>query len=120
MAKSCIDSCMVIRKETKGMKGVIILQFDDSFALGNTKFTNGEEIESNEFLVKPQKFLSEQPKTFHGIRLTRDKSRTIATTQHSKMEKLSVPTIKAENSNIRALAQYIGVNSRLKSAHQYS
>lgn len=77
---------MLIRKETNAIKGLGIPQLDDSFAFGNMKFTNDEEIASNDFLVKPRNFLSEQPTKFKGLILTRDKSGAIATIHHRKID----------------------------------
>lgn len=83
---------------------------DDTFAFGNAKFIADEGRASKAFLVKPMKFLSDAPIKFNSLVLRLEPTKTITTTQSSKIERIFSPLTAKNSASIRATAQYVGVN----------
>lgn len=68
MIKSKVDPCVLIRRERKNLKGLVLLQVDDSLGFGDNQFLDQEDEASTRFNSKPRIPLTEQPSTFNGIR----------------------------------------------------
>lgn len=81
-------------------------------AFGDDDFLQKEESEIHIFKAKPRTFLSSEPTTFNGSRLTLNKY-IIEITQTDKISLLVMPESQKEFTTQSALAQqYVGVNSR--------
>ena len=111
MTRARCDPCVLIRRSNDRLDGLILLQVDDSLGIGTPKFWEDEEIGSKSFRCKPRTKLSEKPTSFNGIFIKHQDGR-YTIDQQDKIEKLTIAKTQKEFSSMRALAQYIGVNTR--------
>lgn len=92
MQRSRKDPCLLISRETSGLKGVIILQVDDSLILGTRILIDDEARASLEFRSKPRKFLKEGKKELNGSMVSQYKDRSVVINQKANILKLEIPT----------------------------
>lgn len=112
MRRSRTDPCLLLGTDADGLRGMIILQVDDSLGLGTDTFMEEEERASTEFRCKPRKQIKEGCQEFNGSVVSQYKNATITLTQEAKIQKLNIPTDEKAFISHRALAQYIGVSVR--------
>lgn len=112
MTRATSDPCLLIRRDGTNLQGIVILQVDDSFAIGTEEFEQEEDEQSKEFLSKPKTILTEKQIPFNGIMIAKEKDGTIKVTQQEKITKLQHPATQKDFTSQRALAQYIGVCTR--------
>ena len=87
------------------------MQVDDSLGVGTESFLEKEEIASKQFRCKPRTIISSENTSFNGINIKKTTA-SYSITQSDKVDKLVDPTTSVEYASHRALAQYVGVNTR--------
>lgn len=112
MTRSKSDPCLLIKKEGGNLIGVVILQVDDSFCIGNKDFLIEEEQASKEFICKERRFITKEPTSFNGLMIGIDDEGALVISQTAKIEKLNEVNDEKDFISKRALAQYIGVCTR--------
>lgn len=112
MRQSAVDPCVLIRNSEQGLEGLILLKVDDTLGLGTTKFLEEEQEASKHFRSKPRTKLGPNPTAFNGLEIARHDDGIITITQEDKIYRIRTPTSQAELASQRALAQYVGVNTR--------
>lgn len=64
------DPCLMISADKNGLKGMIILQVDDSLGIGTSAYMREEEVASNEFRSKPRRSVKGGQEEFNGSMVT--------------------------------------------------
>lgn len=112
MTRSKSDPCVLFRRSHDGLDEIILLQVDDALGIGTNAFIDGESEASKEFQCKERTMLTEKPVKFNGIQIRQQSTGEIEITQTDKVERLKMPKEEKEFTSQRALAQYVGVNTR--------
>lgn len=111
MTRSRADPCVLYRRTGTVLDGVIVLQVDDSLGVGSTGFLDEEGQESKPFRCKYRSLIEKKPITFNGRSIRWD-GNAYKMTQTENIEKLKPPSNDSEYVSMRALAQYVGFNTR--------
>lgn len=111
MHRATIDPCVMIKRDKGKLKGLVMLQVDDSLRLGSEEFITEEQLAAREFKSKEREFLSNATLDFNGIRIHNVKN-GIRIFQSDKIQKLKTPDSQKSFASIRAMSQYIGVSTR--------
>lgn len=112
MNRARTDPCLLYRHKDNEIDGIILLQVDDTLGIATERFLKDEEKESKAFRCKERVVVGKTPISFNGLQLRMDTDRRGFISQPDKISNLKAASNQAEFASIRALAQYIGVNSR--------
>lgn len=116
MGRTSADSCVLVRRTEEELERErereIILQVDDILGIGTHKFLNDERSAANQFKCKPRTHLTHKTLLFNGSQLDHPDDRTIRMWQPDKIGKTQHAKDQPSFASQRAMAQYIGVNTR--------
>lgn len=112
MHRSRADTCLVIGTGRDDLKGMLMLQLDDSLGLGTAEFMEIEELSSNLFRNKGSKIVREGQQELNISMITQYNDGTVVMSRNSKIHKLEIPKSRKGFISFRALAQYIAVKVR--------
>lgn len=112
MVRATTDPCVLIRREDRALKGLVMLQVDDTLMLGDDDFITEEQAAVEEFKSKDRVFISKASIDVNGIKIKKISEGRIRLRQEDKIAKLKVPTAQKAFASVRAMCQYIGVNAR--------
>lgn len=111
--KTKIDPCFLTRHNSAGeSEGIVALQVDDTVAIGIHSVMEEEEEDDRDFKSKERNIPTDNPQTFNGICLRRDKRGAIDVEQEAKIDKLGIPTKPQGVFSHRSMELYIVVNCR--------
>lgn len=67
MYRSRVDPCILLRRDTDRLLGIVLLQVDVTLGFGNSTFFTDEERASKRFKSKPRTPLTNKPVSFNGL-----------------------------------------------------
>lgn len=115
MTRSEADPCVILRKKNHTLKGLLLLQVDDSLEFGTENFTDEEKAASKVFQCNPRTVLPDAQTTFNGIDIRRSSPRSplgLSRTHIDRIDKIEEAATPNQFKSQRSLRQYIGVNLR--------
>ena len=74
MKSTSFDPCIMYRHEKGILDGLTVIQLDDSFGTGSSKFLAKEDSKKYEYLCKRKVFLPGNSYDFNGSSITRTKN----------------------------------------------